>query len=104
MITTLEIIITILITVLGWLVIRSHRTRDKKEDRLVKVTDALQESQHKLDTTVVKLSENIMAQTEIIKLKHDTIDSRLTKHRDLLFNHDKKLNEIEKRLTKVNNI
>jgi hypothetical protein len=104
LITVLGIVITVLVSVLGWVVIRGYRMRDKKEDRLVQVTDQLHESQHRLDITVIKLSENIVAQTEIIKLKHNIIDSRLNKHRDMLTIHDRKLIDIEKRLTKINNI
>ena len=103
LITVLGIVITVLLAILGWLVVRGYAARDKKEDRLVEVTDKLLVSQHNLDTTVVKLSENIMAQIDICKLKHNPIDTKLKNHSNLLSEHNKQLNIIEKKLTKINN-
>jgi hypothetical protein len=104
LLTVLGIIITVLVAVLGWLVVRSYRMRDRKEDRLVEVTDQLLKSQHRLDTTVVKLSENIMAQIDICKLKHTPIEARLGRHRSLLEKHEKQLIDLEKKLIKINGI
>ena len=103
LITVLGIVITVLVAILGWLVVRGYAARDKKEDRLVEVTDKLLVSQHNLDTTVVKLSENIMAQIDICRLKHNPIDTELKNHSNLLSEHNKQLNIIEKKLTKINN-
>ena len=104
LLTVLGIIITVLVAVLGWLVVRSYKTRDRKEERLVEVTDKMMTSQHKLDTLVVKLEANIMAQIDICKLRHTPIDARLGKHRGLLDKHEKQLIDIEKKLIKINGI
>ena len=102
--TVLGIIITVLVAVLGWLVVRSYRMRDRKEDRLVEVTDKMLSSQHKMDNLVVKLEANVMAQIDICRLKHTPIDARLDKHRSTLEKHEKQLIELEKKLIKINGI
>ena len=96
------IIIGGLITVIGWILVRSFRIREKKEDKLVEVTEKLTMSQQKLDNTTVRLSENIMAQVEICKLKHIPIDRRLDSHSRDIDSNIEKLHRLETRLIKAN--
>lgn len=98
----ISILVPITLAVIGLFLGHKLRMRDKKEDKLVAVTDRLIESQHNLDKTVVKLSENILSQVEICKLKHTPIRDRLDKHSKELDSHTRQLHKIENRLTRVN--
>jgi uncharacterized Fe-S cluster-containing protein len=95
-------IIVIMAGIVGWFIRRNYNQRDDDKSNLVDLTKKLEDSIITLDKTVVKLSENVMAQFEICKLKHEPIEKRLTEGDRTLKDHAKRIHDLELRLSKIN--
>ena len=95
-------ILIILLGVIGFFIKRYFNARDKKEDTLTEVANALQNTVDKLDKTVAKLGANVLAQVEICKLKHVPIDKRLDKHSSEIDANLRAIHRLETKVAKIN--
>jgi hypothetical protein len=106
---TLRIIVTILASLLGtsvilmlWLASRNRKLKEKQENKLIAITDKIEDSQDRLDKAITVLVEDTNANLKLCKLRHEMLDHIIDKHSKRLEEIGREIHDIEISLAKTN--